>query len=95
MSNNQQQQNFKKDTTNKSKIDLGFEEDDEFEEFPAEGLYLSCTFVPNIRILLPIYLFFMFFLTEWNEKDSDQEFTIWDDNWDDDDMKDDFSMQLK
>ncbi|XP_015790880.1 26S proteasome complex subunit SEM1-like [Tetranychus urticae] len=68
MSNNQQPQNFKKDTTNKSKIDLGFEEDDEFEEFPAE---------------------------EWNEKDSDQEFTIWDDNWDDDDMKDDFSMQLK
>ncbi|XP_025017765.1 26S proteasome complex subunit SEM1 [Tetranychus urticae] len=68
MSTNQQQQNSKKETQDKSKIDLGFEEDDEFEEFPAE---------------------------EWNEKDADSEFTIWDDNWDDDELKDDFSLQLK
>ncbi|XP_074598296.1 suppressor of exocyst mutations 1 [Brevipalpus obovatus] len=51
-----------------AKVDLTFEEDDEFEEFPAE---------------------------EWQEKKDDQELTIWEDNWDDDDMKDDFSEQLK
>lgn len=32
---------------------------------------------------------------EWQEKKDDQELTIWEDNWDDDDMKDDFSKQLR
>ncbi|XP_031548806.1 26S proteasome complex subunit SEM1-like [Actinia tenebrosa] len=46
-----------------------FEEDDEFEEFPAE---------------------------EWTEQDEDQEdIHVWEDNWDDDTVEDDFSNQLR
>ncbi|XP_032222324.2 26S proteasome complex subunit SEM1 [Nematostella vectensis] len=52
------------------KTDVGlFEEDDEFEEFPAE---------------------------EWAENDEDQEdLHVWEDNWDDDTLEDDFSNQLR
>ncbi|KAI1289364.1 putative 26S proteasome complex subunit sem1 [Halotydeus destructor] len=51
------------------KVDLGLlEEDDEFEEFPAE---------------------------DWQGKADDDDLTIWEDNWDDDDIEDDFSKQLK
>ncbi|KAK9720073.1 26S proteasome complex subunit SEM1 [Basidiobolus ranarum] len=44
------------------------EEDDEFEEFPAE---------------------------DWNETEEDQDTHLWEDNWDDDDVEDDFSQQLR
>ncbi|KAJ2163184.1 hypothetical protein GGF46_000114 [Coemansia sp. RSA 552] len=45
------------------------EEDDEFEDFPAE---------------------------DWAASDEDQEdVTLWNDNWDDDDLEDDFSKQLR
>ncbi|XP_066996415.1 26S proteasome complex subunit SEM1 [Anabrus simplex] len=56
--------------TDKSKIDLGLlEEDDEFEEFPAE---------------------------DWTAKEEDEEdISVWEDNWDDDNVEDDFSMQLR
>lgn len=33
--------------------------------------------------------------TEWQEKGDDQELTIWEDDWDDDDIEDDFSKQLR
>ncbi|KAL0270525.1 UNVERIFIED_CONTAM: hypothetical protein PYX00_007911 [Menopon gallinae] len=51
-------------------LDLGLlEEDDEFEEFPAE---------------------------DWTAKDQDDEdISVWEDNWDDDNVEDDFSKQLK
>uniref|UniRef100_A0A336KZ04 26S proteasome complex subunit SEM1 n=1 Tax=Culicoides sonorensis TaxID=179676 RepID=A0A336KZ04_CULSO len=59
----------KKDKDEK-KIDLGvLEEDDEFEEFPAED-YLET-------------------------KETEEELTVWEDNWDDDDVEDDFNMQLQ
>nr|CAD7575582.1 unnamed protein product [Timema californicum] len=53
-----------------AKIDLGLlEEDDEFEEFPAE---------------------------DWTGKDEDEEdVSVWEDNWDDDNVEDDFSLQLR
>ena len=65
-----------KDTTDKqatgeaAKPDLGLlEEDDEFEEFPAE---------------------------DWTGADEDQgDVNVWEDNWDDDNVEDDFSSQLK
>ena len=42
------------DSTNKSKVDLGLlEEDDEFEEFPAEGM-LSCLEILKMEIVLDI-----------------------------------------
>jgi len=53
----------------KKTVDLGLlEEDDEFEEFPAE---------------------------EWDKKDEDStDVNVWEDNWDDDTIEDDFSVQL-
>ncbi len=69
------------------------EEDDEFEEFPAEGecggdgegerrrqsnCRKNCVFV------------------DWETKDEDQDdVNVWEDNWDDDNVEDDFSVQLK
>ncbi|XP_003739639.1 26S proteasome complex subunit SEM1 [Galendromus occidentalis] len=51
------------------KVDLGLlEEDDEFEEFPAE---------------------------EWTGKCDAEEANVWEDNWDDDNVEDDFSDQLR
>ncbi|GAB0088047.1 hypothetical protein DMENIID0001_024240 [Sergentomyia squamirostris] len=54
----------------KPKVDLGLlEEDDEFEEFPAE---------------------------EWAAtKDDEEDISVWEDNWDDDNVEDDFSQQLR
>ncbi|KAG5308681.1 PREDICTED: 26S proteasome complex subunit DSS1 isoform X1 [Acromyrmex echinatior] len=54
----------------KTKVDLGLlEEDDEFEEFPAE---------------------------DWTAKDEDSDdISVWEDNWDDDDVEDDFNQQLR
>jgi len=56
-------------TEDKKAVDLGLlEEDDEFEEFPAE---------------------------KWDAKDEDQaDVNVWEDNWDDDTVEDDFSVQL-
>ncbi|KAL9926493.1 probable 26S proteasome complex subunit sem1 [Glossina fuscipes] len=52
-----------------SKGDLGLlEEDDEFEEFPAE---------------------------DFNVADEDEEVNVWEDNWDDDNVEDDFNQQLR
>ncbi|XP_032898242.1 26S proteasome complex subunit SEM1 isoform X1 [Amblyraja radiata] len=53
----------------KPPVDLGLlEEDDEFEEFPAEG---------------------------WTGLDEDEDAHVWEDNWDDDNVEDDFSNQLR
>uniref|UniRef100_A0A3Q3R9N2 26S proteasome complex subunit SEM1 n=1 Tax=Monopterus albus TaxID=43700 RepID=A0A3Q3R9N2_MONAL len=52
----------------KQTVDLGLlEEDDEFEEFPAE---------------------------DWTGLDEDEDAHVWEDNWDDDNVEDDFSNQL-
>ncbi|XP_070995521.1 26S proteasome complex subunit SEM1-like [Oncorhynchus clarkii lewisi] len=53
----------------KQTVDLGLlEEDDEFEEFPAE---------------------------DWTGLDEDEDGHVWEDNWDDDNVEDDFSNQLR
>ena len=54
-------------TEEKKAVDLGLlEEDDEFEEFPAE---------------------------KWEAKDEDHtDVNVWEDNWDDDTVEDDFSV---
>ncbi|CAH2282453.1 26S proteasome complex subunit SEM1 [Pelobates cultripes] len=53
----------------KPPVDLGLlEEDDEFEEFPAE---------------------------DWTGSEEDEDAHIWEDNWDDDNVEDDFSNQLR
>ncbi|BFZ22560.1 hypothetical protein BsWGS_25599 [Bradybaena similaris] len=55
---------------NPTKPDLGLlEEDDEFEEFPAE---------------------------DWTgEEEAPEDISVWEDNWDDDNIEDDFSKQLR
>jgi len=60
----------KKDKPAEKKVELVLlEEDDEFEEFPAE---------------------------DWGADDEDQADThVWEDNWDDDNVEDDFSQQLR
>nr|XP_033786968.1 26S proteasome complex subunit SEM1 [Geotrypetes seraphini] len=56
-------------TDKKQPVDLGLlEEDDEFEEFPAE---------------------------DWAGLDEDEDAHVWEDNWDDDNVEDDFSNQLR
>lgn len=34
-------------------------------------------------------------LIDWAENDSDDVITVWEDNWDDDNVEDDFNQQLK
>lgn len=80
----------------KTKVDLGLlEEDDEFEEFPAEGTYLDLLMVilawrkHNLKIADSFHL-------DWTAKDEDNEdISVWEDNWDDDDVEDDFNQQLR
>ncbi|XP_030384398.1 probable 26S proteasome complex subunit sem1 [Scaptodrosophila lebanonensis] len=71
MSAPEKEKNKELDTqeTNAKSEDLGLlEEDDEFEEFPAEDFRVG---------------------------DDEEELNVWEDNWDDDNVEDDFSQQLK
>ena len=53
-----------------TKVDLGLlEEDDEFEEFPADSA--------NKNV------------------EEDKDANVWEDNWDDDNVEDDFANQLR
>ncbi|CAG8450910.1 15414_t:CDS:2 [Rhizophagus irregularis] len=36
-----------------------------------------------------------FIAEDWNETEEDQETHLWEDNWDDEDVEDDFSKQLR
>ncbi|CAG8442208.1 5903_t:CDS:2 [Funneliformis caledonium] len=69
------------------------EEDDEFEEFASEEVEKW-----NPLTLIQIWsLSFNFALDtlDWNETEEDQETHLWEDNWDDEDVEDDFSKQLR
>ena len=72
----------------KKAVDLGLlEEDDEFEEFPAEGLWRKVRHFTRC---------FNVFVSEWDGKQEDQaDVNVWEDNWDDDAVEDDFSVQLR
>ena len=53
-----------------TKVDLGLlEEDDEFEEFPADSAKKNL--------------------------EEDKDANVWEDNWDDDNVEDDFANQLR
>jgi len=66
------------------------EDDDDFEEFPTEG---------NHRIAITkccVHVNKMLPLVEWATAEEDAEDTqMWEDNWDDDNVEDDFSTQLR
>lgn len=76
----------------KKVVDLGLlEQDDEFEEFPAEGERYLNPFSISWCGLISWKKF-----TEWDQKDEDQtDVNVWEDNWDDDVVEDDFSVQLR
>lgn len=78
----------------KAKVDLGLlEEDDEFEEFPAEGTYVALLieYFCNLTSKSLIHI-----MIDWTAKDEDSEdISVWEDNWDDDDVEDDFNQQLR
>merc|ERR1711884_933525 len=70
MSDKEKDKEKEKEKTESKPGDLGLlEEDDEFEEFPAE---------------------------DWTNREEDpSDVNVWEDNWDDDNVEDDFSVQLK
>ncbi|XP_020804524.1 probable 26S proteasome complex subunit sem1 [Drosophila serrata] len=69
MSGPEKEKEKEKEETNNKSEDLGLlEEDDEFEEFPAEDFKVG---------------------------DDEEDLNVWEDNWDDDNVEDDFSQQLK
>merc|ERR1712061_960142 len=70
MSDKEKEKEKEKEKGDSKPGDLGLlEEDDEFEEFPAE---------------------------DWTNRDEDpSDVNVWEDNWDDDNVEDDFSVQLK
>lgn len=71
----------------KPKLDLGvLEEDDEFEEFPVEGIFLV-----NITNIIKTCN-----VIDWTGKEKDdQDISVWEDNWEDDNIEDDFNKQLR
>lgn len=86
----------------KDKANLGcLEEDDEFEEFPVEGTHFSLTifFVTRhqrcVEVILSFSERFVCF-SEWTgSKEDEDEVNVWEDNWDDDNVEDDFNNQLR
>ena len=80
----------KMSASNPPKADLGLlEEDDEFEEFPVEGPEHADRSQSNICI--PSLSF-----PDWTATEEDQgDVHVWEDNWDDDNVEDDFSKQLR
>ena len=87
----------------KKAVDLGLlDEDDEFEEFPAEGKCLMnfirqfVAYVDFDMVDLLSKSFTYSFVIEWDAKQEDQtDVNVWEDNWDDDAVEDDFSVQLR
>lgn len=38
----------------------------------------------------------LFWISDWTEKDKDeQDISVWEDNWEDDDIEDEFNKQLR
>lgn len=110
-----------KDKDKNNQLNLGcLEEDDEFEEFPVEGLLwafacflFECStsaqstaafrfaFIDLIR-LFSLYIhpksnsFSSSISAEWADgKENEDEVNVWEDNWDDDNVEDDFNNQLR
>jgi 26 proteasome complex subunit DSS1 len=76
------------DTKKPSKVLVSLEEDDEFEDFPIEGMH-DC--------IQTITSYINSILIDWddNETKLDGPETLWEEKWDDDDADDEFSIQLR
>lgn len=87
-----------KENKEKPKVDLGLlEEDDEFEEFPAEGnLTLFTEWSSKIPLTGCCFVYLPAPCTDWTgNKEDEEELSVWEDNWDDDNVEDDFNQQLR
>lgn len=78
-------------TNNRSKIakneQVLLEDDDDFEEFPTEGK--SVMGVSAVMRGNGVFI-------DWTAADEDgEDAQMWEDNWDDDNVEDDFSTQLR
>jgi 26 proteasome complex subunit DSS1 len=51
--------------------------------------------IPQLGALEEDDEFEEFTAEDWNETEEDQETHLWEDNWDDEDVEDDFSKQLR
>ncbi|RIB20520.1 DSS1/SEM1 family-domain-containing protein [Gigaspora rosea] len=51
--------------------------------------------IPHLGALEEDDEFEEFAAEDWNETEEDQETHLWEDNWDDEDVEDDFSKQLR
>nr|CAG8494864.1 4714_t:CDS:2 [Entrophospora candida]CAG8612640.1 4609_t:CDS:2 [Entrophospora candida] len=51
--------------------------------------------IPQLGALEEDDEFEEFAAEDWNETEEDQETHLWEDNWDDEDIEDDFSKQLR
>ncbi|CAB4394091.1 hypothetical protein RhiirA5_350977 [Rhizophagus irregularis] len=51
--------------------------------------------IPQLGALEEDDEFEEFIAEDWNETEEDQETHLWEDNWDDEDVEDDFSKQLR
>ena len=84
-----------KKETRKDKVDLSLlEEEDELEEFPVQG-NVGCINSWLIVELLSSMISNDSPFSEWQGQPEDEDLTIWEDNWDDDNIEDDFCKQLK
>ena len=87
----------------KRAVNLGLlEEDDIFEEFPTKGNHWIFSKIGDLTDFLPLkfYLWIenlmdFFTFSEAVEKTDEGDVNIWEDNWDDDAVEDDFSVQLR
>jgi 26 proteasome complex subunit DSS1 len=76
------------------------EEDDEFEDFPSEGMLSSlhslCFHIYPLELLCDDGRILTY--ADWTEENTDLpsgNTHLWEESWDDDDTNDDFSAQLK
>ncbi len=91
-----------KEQAKETQLNLGvLEEDDEFEEFPVAGKSW-CKLEATSTVASSTF-------TDWNDSETDLAHLggaapgaaksggdkLWEDNWDDDDIEDEFSVQLR
>ncbi|XP_054261143.1 26S proteasome complex subunit SEM1-like isoform X2 [Macrosteles quadrilineatus] len=88
-----------KNDEEKPKSDLSFlEEDKEFEEFPAEKNSVDVTKGRSgwlVRLYVNPYHCIKTF-GDWTDKDEDdKDINVWEDNWNDDNVEDEFNDTLR
>ncbi|CAG8582486.1 25060_t:CDS:2 [Cetraspora pellucida] len=80
-------------TNNKQSTDnTGGESSKTHQQTTAQPQKVS---IPHLGALEEDDEFEEFAAEDWNETEEDQETHLWEDNWDDEDVEDDFSKQLR